>query len=76
MSQWKVLVLDDGGHQVLHHDHETGEWSESGTFPAQMTLGDLLALITEHAADGDFILLPDGSPVVLLDVPDETEAAR
>lgn len=76
MSEWNVQALDGGAHRVLHHDHETGDWSEIGTFPAEVMLGDLLALITDRAADGDFILLPDGSPVVVLDVPEREPVSR
>jgi hypothetical protein len=76
MSEWNVQALDGGGHRVLHHDHETGNRTEIGTFPVEVTLGDLLALITDRAADGDFILLPDGSPVVVLEVPKREPSPR
>lgn len=71
MSEWSVQALDGGGHRILHHDHETSDWSEVGTFGPEIVLDDLVALLTERAADGDFILLPDGSPVVILDVPEQ-----
>lgn len=71
MSEWKVIELPEGGHRVLHHDHAGSLWSEAGTFAPTMALGDVIEIITERAEDGDFILLPDGSPIVLLDVPEE-----
>ena len=55
--------------RVLHHDHDTDDWSEVGTFPPQMTISDLLSVLINEAADGDFIILPDGSPVVVLELP-------
>jgi hypothetical protein len=69
MSEWNIQALEGGGgHRVLHHDHETGEWAEIGTFPAEVMLEDLVALVVEHAIDGDYLLLPDGSPMVVLDL--------
>jgi hypothetical protein len=69
MSEWNIQALEGGGHRVLHHDHDTGEWSDAGIFPPVMTIGDVLGFINDYAADGDYVLLPDGSPVVLLDLP-------
>ena len=71
MSEWNIQTLEAGGHRVLHHDHQTNDWSEVGTFPAQMTISDLLTVLINEAEDGDFILLPDGSPVVVLELPDK-----
>lgn len=75
-AEWNVQALEGGEHFVRRHDHETGDWAEIGTFPAEVTLGDLLALLTDRAGDGDFILLPDGSPLVVLDVPEREPAFR
>jgi hypothetical protein len=70
VSEWNVQALDGGGHRVLHHDHQSDERSEVGTFGPEVALDDLVALIADRAADCDYILLPDGSPVVILDLPD------
>jgi hypothetical protein len=67
VSKWNVQALVGGGHRVVHCDHETDEVTLAGTFGPEVALGDLLAMITTHAADGDYVLLPDGSPVLILD---------
>ena len=69
MSERNLLSGENGVHCVRHHDHPTGEWSEIADLPAGASVGDLVAWITERADDGDFIILPDGSPVVLVEEP-------
>lgn len=76
MSEWNVQALEAGGHVVHHHDHETNEMTPAGTFGPEVTLGDLVALITERAADGDYILLPTGEPVVVLELPERGHGSR
>jgi hypothetical protein len=70
MSEWSIKLCDQGGHVVHHHDHETDERTLVGSFGAKIALGDLVALLKERVLDGDYILLLDGSPVIILDVPD------
>ena len=74
MSEWSVQVLDDGGRCVIHHAYETCHSSEIDTFLAKVTLEDLVVLLLDRAADGDFILVSGCSPVVALELLDVGQA--
>lgn len=71
MSEWRILTQPTGGHRVIRREYVADDWTEVASFESVFTVGDIFALVTDAAEDCDFVLLPDGSPVLVVDVPEE-----